>query len=153
MQTRVQSDPDDWLTLDRQVCFRLHAAARALDDVYRRLLRDLGLTYPQYLVMIVLWERGPQTLKQLGLALRLDSGTLSPLVKRLEAAGLVLRERGLADERSVLVRPTPQGAGLRARAREVPRRVMDAIGLDLEETREFGRMLERVTASLDAAVS
>src|SRR5687768_11088671 len=117
------------LLLENQLCFEVHATARALDGVYRSLLRDLGLTYPQYLAMMVLWEREPVTVKELGAALRLDSGTLSPLLKRMEAAGLVRRERSAADERSVLVRLTPDGAGLRARAEEIPERIFAATGL------------------------
>ncbi len=96
----------DWLRLDQQICFSLNAASRAFNGVYRVVLKDLGLTYPQYLVMLVLWEHGELPVKKLGEHLRLDSGTLSPLLKRLEAAGLVLRERSASDERSVRVRPT-----------------------------------------------
>lgn len=96
----------DWLRLDQQICFSLNAASRAFNGVYRVVLKDLGLTYPQYLVMLVLWEHGELPVKKLGEHLRLDSGTLSPLLKRLEAAGLVRRERSVRDERSVRVRPT-----------------------------------------------
>src|SRR3954469_3167698 len=95
---------EDYLRLDLQLCFSLHAASRAFGGVYRTLLKDLGLTYPQYLVMLVLWEepeRGAVPVKRLGERLRLDSGTLSPLLKRLEANGLVRRERSTRDERSV----------------------------------------------------
>ncbi|MFC4061582.1 MarR family winged helix-turn-helix transcriptional regulator [Planomonospora corallina] len=140
------------MLLENQVCFEVHAAARALDGLYRRLLRDLGLTYPQYLAMMVLWEREPVTVKELGAALRLDSGTLSPLLKRLEAQGLVRRERSASDERSVLVRLTPGGAGLRARAEEIPARVAAATGLGLEELVGLRDTLRRLTASLDGAV-
>ena len=93
--------PTGLLRLDRQICFSLHAASRAFDGVYRGMLKDLGLTYPQYLVMLVLWEHGELPVKKLGEHLRLDSGTLSPLLKRLETAGLVRRERSARDERSV----------------------------------------------------
>ncbi|MFJ3643580.1 MarR family winged helix-turn-helix transcriptional regulator [Streptomyces sp. NPDC090108] len=141
----------EWLRLDRQICFSLHAASRAFNGVYRVVLKDLGLTYPQYLVMLVLWERGDLPVKSLGEHLRLDSGTLSPLVKRLEAAGLVSRERSTRDERSVSVRLTAQGTALRERALEVPRRIAAATGFGLEEARELRERLDRLTGALDAA--
>ncbi|WP_330458144.1 MarR family transcriptional regulator [Streptomyces sp. NBC_00820] len=141
----------DWLRLDRQICFSLHAASRAFNSVYRVVLKDLGLTYPQYLVMLVLWEQGDVPVKTLGEHLRLDSGTLSPLVKRLEAAGLVRRERSTRDERSVWVRLTGEGAALRERALEVPRRIASATGFDLEEALELRERLDRLTGALDAA--
>src|SRR4051812_37835998 len=106
----------DWLRLDQQICFSLNAASRAFGGVYRVLLKDLGLTYPQYLVMLLLWEHGDLPVKKLGEHLRLDSGTLSPLLKRLETAGLVQRERSARDERSVEVRLTEEGAALRDKA-------------------------------------
>ncbi|WP_437092890.1 MarR family winged helix-turn-helix transcriptional regulator [Streptomyces sp. enrichment culture] len=142
---------DDWLHLDRQICFSLNAASRAFNGVYRVLLKDLGLTYPQYLVMLVLWERGALPVKQLGAHLRLDSGTLSPLLKRLEAAGLVRRERSARDERSVEVRPTEEGAALRERALEVPRRIVAATGFELDEIHALRARLDRLTTALDAA--
>ncbi|MGN2635908.1 MarR family winged helix-turn-helix transcriptional regulator [Nocardia takedensis] len=136
------TDPEE-LQLDNQVCFALYAASRAMTRLYRPLLDGLGLTYPQYLVMLVLWERQPVTVKELGTALELDSGTLSPLLKRLEANGLLTRTRSVEDERSVQVRLTEQGAALRARARTVPRRLAEAIGWDLDELTEFrGRLRE-----------
>ncbi|GAB1335928.1 MarR family transcriptional regulator [Streptomyces sp. E-15] len=144
--------PDaDWLRLDRQICFSLHAASRAFNGVYRVILKDLGLTYPQYLVMLVLWEQGELPVKKLGEQLRLDSGTLSPLVKRLETAGLVRRERSAEDERSVRVHLTEEGDALRGRALEVPRRIMSATGFDLAEIGELRTRLDRLTAALDGA--
>jgi DNA-binding MarR family transcriptional regulator len=146
--------PDtDWLRLDRQICFSLHAASRAFNGVYRVILKDLGLTYPQYLVMLVLWEQGDLPVKKLGEHLRLDSGTLSPLVKRLEGAGLVRRERSARDERSVQVRLTEEGVALRERALEVPRRIMSATGFDLAEIGELRDRLDQLTTALDAAAS
>ncbi|WP_073947889.1 MarR family winged helix-turn-helix transcriptional regulator [Streptomyces kebangsaanensis] len=141
----------EWLRLDRQICFSLHAASRAFNGVYRVVLKELGLTYPQYLVMLVLWEHGETPVKKLGEHLRLDSGTLSPLLKRLEAAGLVRRERSMRDERSVEVRPTEQGTALRARALRIPRRIMAATGLTLEEVHELHTRLDRLTTALDTA--
>ncbi|MFJ6907309.1 MarR family winged helix-turn-helix transcriptional regulator [Streptomyces griseoluteus] len=145
------ADPD-WLRLDRQICFSLHAASRAFNGVYRVLLKELGLTYPQYLVMLVLWERGALPVKQLGEHLRLDSGTLSPLLKRLEGVGLVRRERSASDERSVRVTLTPEGTALRERALEVPRRIAAATGADPAEIGELRDRLDRLTSALDAAV-
>ena len=131
----------DELKLDKQVCFALYAASRAVTQAYRPLLDALGLTYPQYLVMLVLWERGPVTVKELGTTLDLDSGTLSPLLKRLAAAGLVVRERSVDDERSVHVRLTDAGAELRQRAATVPRRIAGATGLRAAELAALRRDL------------
>jgi DNA-binding MarR family transcriptional regulator len=140
----------DWLRLDQQICFSLNAASRAFGGVYRVLLKELGLTYPQYLVMLVLWEHGELPVKKLGEHLRLDSGTLSPLLKRLEAAGLVHRERSARDERSVRVRLTEEGVALRERAAEVPRRIAAATGLDLMEIQDLRSRHDRLTTALDA---
>ncbi|MFF8730180.1 MarR family winged helix-turn-helix transcriptional regulator [Streptomyces sp. NPDC015171] len=154
MTATPDTAPDgDWLRLDSQICFSLHAASRAFNGVYRVILKDLGLTYPQYLVLLVLWEQDELPVKQLGERLRLDSGTLSPLVKRLEAAGLVRRERSAEDERSVLVHLTEEGAALRGRAMEVPRRIMSATGFDPAEIGELRTRLDQLTAALDAAAS
>lgn len=144
-------DERDILRLDQQLCFALHVAARAYDGVYRRVLADIGLTYPQYLVMLALWEHGEMPLKRLGEFLHLDSGTLSPLIKRIEAAGLVRRERSARDERSVTVALTAEGRALRARAANVPMETMRATGLSVDELIEMRTRLNRLAASLDAA--
>ncbi|MFD5799071.1 MarR family winged helix-turn-helix transcriptional regulator [Streptomyces diastatochromogenes] len=149
--TQTPAPEADWLRLDRQICFSLHAASRAFNSVYRVILKDLGLTYPQYLVMLVLWEQGDLPVKKLGEHLRLDSGTLSPLVKRLEGAGLVRRERSVQDERSVQVRLTEEGVALRERALEVPRRIVAATGFELAEISELRERLDQLTSTLDAA--
>ncbi|MFE2885470.1 MarR family winged helix-turn-helix transcriptional regulator [Streptomyces sp. NPDC059272] len=141
----------DWLRLDQQICFSLNAASRAFGGVYRVILKDLGLTYPQYLVMLVLWEHGELPVKKLGEHLRLDSGTLSPLLKRLETAGLVRRERSVRDERSVEVGLTDEGVAMRERAVEVPRRILGATGFDLDEIRVLRERLDLLTGALDAA--
>ncbi|WUP39744.1 MarR family transcriptional regulator [Streptomyces europaeiscabiei] len=146
-----QVSEEDFLRLDRQICFSLHAASRAFNSVYRVVLKDLGITYPQYLVMLVLWEQGELPVKKLGEHLRLDSGTLSPLLKRLEAAGLVRRERSALDERSVVVRPTGEGTALRERALAVPRRIVSATTFDIDEIRELRDRLDRLTTALDEA--
>lgn len=151
MKTAPKSPPDEeFLRLGNQICFSLHAASRAFGSVYRVALKELRLTYPQYLVMLVLWEYGELPLKRIGEYLRLDSGTLSPLLKRLEAAGLVRRERSHDDERSVTVRPTPAGSALRERAVLVPRRIAAATGLSMDEINDLRVRLTALTAALDA---
>ncbi|GGY49203.1 MarR family winged helix-turn-helix transcriptional regulator [Streptomyces djakartensis] len=147
----MNTPDDDWLRLDQQICFSLHAASRAFNSVYRVILKDLGLTYPQYLVMLVLWEHDELPVKKLGEHLRLDSGTLSPLLKRLEAAGLVRRERSARDERSVEVRLTEEGTALRQRALQVPRRIAASTGFGPEEVRTLRAHLDELTTALDAA--
>ncbi|URM97536.1 MarR family transcriptional regulator [Actinomadura madurae] len=144
---------DDHLKLDMQVCFAMHATSRAFDALYRTVLRDLGLTYPQYLAMLVLWETDGLTVKRLGERLRLDSGTLSPLLKRLEAAGLVERRRNREDERSVSVHLTAEGAALRSRALDVPRRMLGSTGLSPAELADLRGTLRRMTEHLDAAAA
>jgi DNA-binding MarR family transcriptional regulator len=143
---------EDSLRLDVQICFALQSASRAFNGVYRTALKDLGLTYPQYLVMLTLWEHGELPVKKIGENLRLDSGTLSPLLKRLEAAGLVERRRSTADERSVTIRLTAEGTGLRELALGVPPQIAEAAGLPLADLRELRALLRTVTANLDAAM-
>ena len=142
---------EDYLRLDQQICFSLNAASRAFNGVYRVVLKDLGLTYPQYLVMLVLWEHGRLPVKKVGEHLRLDSGTLSPLLKRLETAGLVRRERSALDERSVEVRATEEGLALRERALQVPRRIVAATSFDVDEIRALRDQLDSLTHAWDAA--
>ncbi|MEV8536707.1 MarR family transcriptional regulator [Streptomyces sp. NPDC051211] len=141
----------DFLRLDGQICFSLNAATRAFGGLYRIVLKDLGLTYPQYLVMLVLWEHGEMPVKQLGHHLRLDSGTLSPLLKRLEATGLIRRERSAEDERSVHAHLTEAGTALRSQAAAIPRRIATATGFELAEIRDLQSRLDRLTTALDAA--
>ncbi|TXS55572.1 MarR family winged helix-turn-helix transcriptional regulator [Streptomyces sp. t39] len=135
------------LLIDDQLCFALYAAQRAVTAAYRPLLAELGLTYPQYLTMLVLWERGEVPVKELGAALRLDYGTVSPLLKRLETAGLVRRERSAADERSVRLLLTEEGAALRERARRVPEELMRSTGLDAQEVARLREELHRLARS------
>ncbi|WP_042386921.1 MarR family winged helix-turn-helix transcriptional regulator [Streptacidiphilus melanogenes] len=149
--TSQPTDAENLLRLEHQVCFALHNASRAFGAIYRDALKDLGLTYPQYLAMLALWEHGELSVKRLGELLRLDSGTLSPLLKRLEAAGLVKRERSAQDERSVLVSATASGAALREQATEVPLEVARRTGFDVAEMRELRGLLGRLTDRLDAA--
>lgn len=130
------------------LCFELHAASRAMTAVYRPLLQDLGLTYPQYLVMVLLWEREPRLVNELGRALELDSGTLSPLLKRLEASGLILRQRRAMDERELEVTLTGSGHALRERARRIPAAIERATGLSPEEMQELVGKLSELRTSL-----
>ena len=136
------------VNLDQLTCFALYAASRAVINAYRPLLDEAGITYPQYLVLLVLWERGPQPVKALGNALALDSGTLSPLLKRLETAGLVRRERQTGDERSVLVTLTAAGFQLEDRARDIPRRAACAASLPVHELDQLRASLVRFTAAI-----
>jgi DNA-binding MarR family transcriptional regulator len=139
------------LLLDDQLCFALYAAQRAVTAAYRPLLDELGLTYPQYLVLLVLWERGETSVKELAGALRLDYGTVSPLLKRLEAAGLVRRERAAGDERSVRVACTGRGEELRERATCVPGALLEATALDSTQAARLREELRRLAQRADAA--
>ena len=141
---------DAWLSLDRQLCFSLYSASLAMTRLYKPLLAPLGLTYPQYLVMLALWEEDGLTVSALGERLQLDSGTLTPLLKRLEAQGEVRRTRDTADERRVLVQLTPQGRALKAQARRIPRAVGRASGCELEE---IVSLTQRLTALRDTLLS
>ena len=121
------------LRLDHQLCFALYSASLAMTKLYKPLLAELGLTYPQYLAMLALWEEDGQTVSALGERLHLDSGTLTPLLKRMETAGLVTRLRDAADERRVLIRLTAAGRALKARARRIPGCVLAASQCDVAE--------------------
>lgn len=124
---------DDFLKLDNQLCFVLYAGSRAVTRLYRSILEGLGLTYPQYLVMLVLWEHGSLGVNDIGARLHLDSGTLTPLLKRLEAAGLITRQRLATDERKVMITLTEKGAALKTQAAAVPRELLCRSGLSVEE--------------------
>lgn len=141
MARRTAPDPA-WLALDHQLCFALYSASLAMTKLYKPLLEPLGLTYPQYLVMLVLWEGDGLTVGQVGEQLALDSGTLTPLLKRLEATGLVQRLRDAADERRVLLRLTLAGRALKARAAAVPPTIAKASGCSLNELAELTSRLQ-----------
>jgi DNA-binding MarR family transcriptional regulator len=143
----MSSPGDEQFLLEEQVCFALYAASRAVTDVYRPLLTELDLTYPQYLVLLVLWERDSRPVKEIGEALQLDYGTISPLLKRLESGGLVNRHRLAADERSVSISLTEKGTNLRERAAGIPAAIGCALGLDDRERRELIRTLKVLTSS------
>jgi len=136
------------LALDDQLCFALYSASRAVTARYRPILLALDLTYPQYLVMLTLWASGPTTVTALGRELYLDSGTLSPLLKRLETAGLLSRHRSRDDERSVEIRLTAKGRRLRRRAESVPGQICAAMGLDSDVLAQLGDELRLLATNV-----
>ena len=141
---REGADP---LALEQQVCFALVVAARSVVALYRPILERLGLTHPQYLVMLALWQHSPLTVKALSALLQLDPGTLSPLLKRLEAAELITRQRDTHDERQLSVELTGKGAGLRSVALGVPPAVMERLGMTPAELQALHACLTRVIAA------
>ncbi|MDH6198633.1 DNA-binding MarR family transcriptional regulator [Mycobacterium frederiksbergense] len=149
----------DPLALDRQVCFALAISNRAVLAVYRPLLEPLGLTHPQYLVMLALWDHHrsnsggipPLSVKQIATALQLDSATLSPMLKRLEALGLLTRSRRAGDERATDVVLTDAGIALRERALDIPPAVVERLGVGIPELEELHRVLTRINAAALAA--
>jgi DNA-binding MarR family transcriptional regulator len=132
------------LALEDQVCFALAVASRSVIALYRPILEPLGLTHPQYLVMLSLWERDPRTVRDLGEALELDPATLSPLLKRLEASGYITRTRNPADERALDVRLTRVGRELRAEAERIPHKIIERLDMPLEELDALRSGLHRV---------
>ena len=139
------------LDLDAQICFPLYAATRAVTRAYGQLLDDVGLTYPQYLTMLALWgAEDPLTVGELGARLRLDSGTLTPLLKRLEAAGHVVRRRDSGDERRVLLEVTEEGWELRDRVAHVPGALLRLLSMDADDGKQLRRLLKDLLVNLDA---
>ncbi|MCY7340314.1 MAG: MarR family transcriptional regulator [Pseudonocardia sp.] len=136
------------VSLDEQLCFALYTASRAMTSCYRTMLEALGITYPQYLVMLVLWERGDTAVTGIGQALQLETGTLSPLLKRLEVGGLVTRTRQTDDERSVLVSLTPAGREMEGRTATVQEQIGEATGLSREKMVELRETLRVLTVRL-----
>ncbi|GGU17486.1 MarR family winged helix-turn-helix transcriptional regulator [Nocardioides albus] len=135
------------LALDQQVCFGLAVAARSVIGLYRPLLEPLGLTHPQYLVMLALWEEEPLRVSELGRKVQLDPGTLSPLLKRLEAQGYVRRERNKSDERSLAVVLTNQGRALRDDAEKIPPAIVERLDMNVDDLMELHRRLLEVIAA------
>ncbi|WP_433020253.1 MarR family winged helix-turn-helix transcriptional regulator [Kribbella sp. CA-294648] len=142
-----ESEEVDLLKLDRQVCFALAVASRSVIALYRPLLEPMGLTHPQYLVMLALWEESPLSVKQLSNLLQLDPGTLSPLLKRLEAAGYLTRQRDPRDERSLAVRLTDSGQALRTEALKIPPAIIDRLDMPLKDLEALHKSLTRVIAA------
>jgi DNA-binding MarR family transcriptional regulator len=147
------AESEDMLALERQVCFALSVAARTVVAVYRPVLEPLGLTHPQYLVMLALWQHAPLSVRELSRLLQLDPGTLSPLLKRLEATGYVRRQRDPSDERSLAVTLTPAGQELRAEAEKIPPAIVERLGMPLTELRDLHTALTRVIAAAQQAPS
>ena len=143
-KTAAPSDSPEVLRLDNQLCFALYGAANRMTRLYRPLLDALGLTYPQYLAMLVLWEQSPRTVGALGDALDLDSSTLTPLLKRLEAGGLIARRRDPEDERRVIVDLTDKGRALRDRAIDVPEKLFGALDMPLDAMAALRERLKTV---------
>jgi len=137
----------DPLALDRQVCFALAAASRSVIGLYRPVLQPIGLTHPQYLVMLALWERSPRTVRDISEALFLEPATLSPLLKRLEVAGLITRTRSSADERALDVELTVEGRALRAEAEKVPGQIVQRLGMQVSELELIRDGLTRLLAA------
>ncbi|WP_240746586.1 MarR family winged helix-turn-helix transcriptional regulator [Cryptosporangium phraense] len=145
-------ETEDPLALERQVCFALAVASRSVIAVYRPLLEPLGLTHPQYLVLLALWQQSPRSGRELSDVLQLDPGTLSPLLKRLEAAGFVRRERDIRDERMLAVTLTEAGLALRDEALKIPPAVVSRLGLEISELEQLHASLTRVIAAARPAV-
>ena len=143
----VTTETPNPLALDQQVCFALAIASRSVVACYKPLLEPLGLTHPKYLVMLALWESEPRRVKELSETLQLDPGTLSPLLKRLEAKGYVRRERDPHDERALAVVLTERGRALRTDAEAIPPAVVERLGMDVDELMELHRRLTDVIAA------
>ncbi|MGV9613117.1 MarR family winged helix-turn-helix transcriptional regulator [Nocardia xishanensis] len=148
----METEIEDPLRLDRQVCFALAVANRAVLAVYRPLLEPLGLTHPQYLVMLALWGEAPMSVKEIAEAIQLDSPTLSPLLKRLESAGLISRGRDPRDERNLVIDLTETGAALRAQAERIPPAVVQRLGVTLADLEELREVLTRVNEAARRSV-
>lgn len=150
VRSGAASNASAWLRLDHQLCFALYSSSLAMTKLYKPLLDPLGLTYPQYLVMLVLWEGDGVAVSELGRRLTLDSGTLTPLLKRLESSGLLMRERDAADERRVLLKLTTAGRALKAKAAKIPAEVACASGCEFDDLVE---LTTRVKQLRDAVLS
>lgn len=138
------------LLLDNQICFKLYSASKALTSAYAVILKPLDLTYPQYLMMMVLWEQDDVSVKQLGEKLGLDSGTLSPMLKKMEAKKLVLKNRESIDERVVTIKLTQKGMDLKKKAKDVPTQLMCRMDLNLKEALELQKSLNNLLKKLSA---
>jgi MarR family transcriptional regulator, organic hydroperoxide resistance regulator len=149
-KTNLPAEQQGALPLDQHLCFALYSASLAMTKVYKPLLKSMGLTYPQYLVMQVLWAQDEQRVSDIGASLLLDSGTLTPLLKKLEGLGLVLRMRSRADERQVVVSLTPAGRKLQAKSLSIPACLLEASGCELPVVQ---RMAEQLNALRNNLVS
>ena len=138
----------DPLLLENQICFKLYTAEREITKLYRSLLEEIGVTYPQYLALLVLWEEKSVTVKELGKKLFLDSGTLTPMLKRMEANGLLERKRSLEDERSVVISLTQHGEKMKEKANCVPTRLLERLEMDGDELEKLDQTLTRILGRL-----
>ncbi|MGF0308647.1 MarR family winged helix-turn-helix transcriptional regulator [Rhodococcus sp. IEGM1428] len=136
------------LALDRQVCFALYSASRATTAVYRPMLDELGVTYPQYLVLLVLWEKDGRGVKEICAELDLDTGTLSPMLKRLEGLGFIERRRLSTDERRVEIHLTETGSAMRAKALDIPRKLAEKTGMNVDDLVRLKEALDALTSAL-----
>lgn len=148
---RTMEIPAEEKKLERQLCFAVYSTAHAFTRAYKPILDKVGLTYPQYLAMLVLWEKSELPVKTIGEKLDLDSGTLSPLLKRLEQNGLIKRNRDSRDERQVLVSLTPKGDAMRGEVDTIMGSIGDAIGCTLDEMTEIRKLLEGLRSNLNGA--
>ena len=149
---RHAADAEDRLRLDRQICFPLYAATNLIQRLYRPLLSPLGLTYSQYLVLLVLWERGSATVGELRDCLHLDAGTITPLLQRMERGGLVTRSRDRQDERRVIVALTPRATVLHEEARQIPETLAARIGLEAAQGAELHDLATSLVGRLQTAL-
>ncbi|MCE0734249.1 MarR family transcriptional regulator [Halomonas sp. G15] len=152
MHTKHEDEAGQWLRLDRQVCFPLYAATNLMQRLYRPLLAPLGLTYSQYLVLLLLWEHGRASVGELRDCLYLDAGTITPLLKRMERDGLVTRSRDSEDERRVIVALTPHSAALREQAQRIPETLAARIDFDASEAATLHDLTTSLVARLQALV-
>ncbi|ARO23115.1 MarR family transcriptional regulator [Rhizobium sp. S9] len=151
LTAKTMEIPEEEKRLEKQLCFAVYATAHAFTRAYKPILDRVGLTYPQYLVMLVLWERSALPVKTIGEQLDLDSGTLSPLLKRLEQSGLIKRIRDLRDERQVIVSLTPKGEAMKGEVDKIMTAIGKAAGCTIEEMAEMRDMLHRLRANLGRA--
>ncbi|MBT9455202.1 MAG: MarR family transcriptional regulator [Burkholderiaceae bacterium] len=146
--TKQAAAAADWQTLDVQLCFALYSSSLAMTKLYKPMLEPLGLTYPQYLVLMVLWRDDGLGVSALGERLHLDSGTLTPLLKRMEVAGWLTRQRAQGDERRVEVRLTPEGRQMKGRAKNIPEQLACATACSLTELTDLTQRLSRLRDQL-----
>ncbi len=148
----ASGDEEDLLALERQVCFALAVASRTVIGLYRPILEPLGLTHPQYLVMLALWQHGSLSLRELTELVSNDAATLSPLVRRLADSGYLVRERDPDDERTLRITLTPRGRRLRRQALDIPPTIMKRLGMDLDEVRQVHASLTDLIKRAEAGV-
>lgn len=132
------------LKLENQICFKIYSAEREITKLYRNLLEELGVTYPQYLVLLVLWEEKSVTVKELGQKLFLDSGTLSPMLKRMEGNNLIERRRSLEDERTVIISLTKKGEELKEKAQCIPSKLLENLSIEMKELKNLNQTLSTI---------